>query len=255
LKKKVLISITVILTFIFARYLKYFYAYVVFGKEHWNALDNTFATNLLVYSQILLVFIVSSLLFRRKAFEILGLDKGLLKGAVIGFICSLPMFLGYAFLNGFEFKLDLSLIHRDFILAGFFEELLFRGFLFGILFYVVGWGFIPAVILPSIYFGLGHLYQAENMSETINVFLFTGIGSAGFAWFYTAFKNLWIVIFLHAFMDLAWDMFQIESNVTGGLLENIFRFITLGLMIFLAIRNTIQNTENKITGKLWINKG
>lgn len=255
MKKKVLISITVILTFILARYLKYFYAYVVFGKEQWNELDDVFATNLLVYSQIVLVFIVSGILFRRRMFKVLGLDKGVLKGLMIGFICTLPMFIGYAFLNGFEFKIDLSIIHRDFVLAGFFEELLFRGFLFGILYYVVGWGFIPAVILPSIFFGLGHLYQAENISEAINVFLFTGLGSAGFAWFYTAFKNLWIVIFLHAFMDLAWDMFQVESNVTGGLLENIFRFTTLGVMIFLAIRNTIQNRENSIKGKLWINKG
>ncbi|PHR46395.1 MAG: hypothetical protein COA32_11110 [Fluviicola sp.] len=254
MKKKVLISITIILTFLCARYLKYFYGYVVFGEEEWNALDDSFATNLLVYSQILLVFIVSSILFRRKVFEVLGLHKGILKGLAIGFICSLPMFIGYAFLNGFEFKLDLSLIHRDFIQAGFFEELLFRGFLFGILFYVVGWGFIPAILLPSIFFGLGHLYQAENVSEAISVFLFTGLGSAGFTWFYTAFKNLWVVIFLHAFMDLAWDMFQIETTVSGNLTVNIFRFATLGLMIFLAIRNTIRHPEHKMNGKFWVNK-
>lgn len=255
MKRKILISIIVILTFLIARYLKYFYGYVVFGEEQWNALDKSIASNILIYSQIVLVFIVTSILFGRKTLEVLGLHKDVLKGLKIGFICTLPMFIGYAFLNGFEFKLDLNLIHRDIVQAGFFEELLFRGFLFGILYYVVGWGFIPAVILPSIYFGLGHLYQAENFSEAINVFLFTGLGSAGFAWFYIAFKNLWVVIFLHAFMDLSWDVFQIETNAAGNLLVNIFRFTTLGLMIFLAIRNTIRHPENKINGKLWVNKG
>lgn len=253
MKKRIVISVTVILTFLCARYLKYFYGYILFGKDTWNSLNETFRNNLLVYSQIALVLIVSFILFRKKTFEYLGLKKGFLDGLKIGFICSLPMILGYGLMKGFDIDLNLNLVHRDFVMAGFFEEFLFRGFLFGILFYVAGWGFIPAITLPSIYFGLGHLYQANNINEVIGVFLFTGFGSAGFAWFYIAWKNLWVVIFLHAFMDLAWDMFQIETNVTGNLMVNVFRFSTLGLMIFLSARHLKQHPENNLKGKLWVN--
>lgn len=254
MKKKTTISVIVISTFLTARYLKYFYAYLIYGKENWNKLDESFANNLLVYSQIILVFAVSFALFKKKAFPTLGIDKGILKGLQIGVLCTLPMLIGYGLLNGFDIYIDLKMMHRDFIIAGFFEEFLFRGFLFGVLFYVAGWGFIPAVLIPSIYFGLGHLYQADNFNEVISIFLFTTLGSAGFAWFYTAWKNLWVLIFLHAFMDLAWDAFQIETNVTGNLMVNIFRFATLGLMIFLSIRNLKQHPSYSIKEKLWLNK-
>ena len=57
---------------------------------------------------------------------------------------------------------------KNMMIAGFFEEFLYRGFFFGVLFYFAGWGFIPAIILPSIYFGIGHLYQAESLNESIS---------------------------------------------------------------------------------------
>jgi len=254
MRKKIFISLVVLLTFISARNLKYLYGYVVFGKEQWNELDEVYTTNLLVYSQILLVLLVCYFLFKNKVLEHLGMHKDMFHGFKIGLLCSLPMLIGYTIMNGYIIKIDLSIIHRALALAGFFEEFLFRGFLFGILFYYARWGFIPAVILPSIFFGLGHLYQAENMNEIISVFLFTALASAGFAWFYTAWKNLWVVIFLHGFMDLAWDMAQIDTNVTGNLMVNIFRFASLGLMIFLSLRNLKKHPLNSIKGSLWIQK-
>lgn len=253
MKSKVIISAVAISTFLLARNLKYFYGFVVYGKEAWNNLDKTFAGNLLVYSQIILALIATFILFRSRIWEVLGMNKRLLEGIIVGLLCSLPMLIGYGILNGFSINLDLELIHKDFVVAGFFEEFLFRGFLFGILYYYGGWGFIPAVILPSIFFGIGHLYQAENVNEAVSVFLFTGLGSAGFSWFYTAWRNLWVVVFLHAFMDLAWEMFQVETNVTGNLMVNVFRVLTLGLMVFLSIRHLKKHPENSIQGKLWTN--
>lgn len=254
MKKKIVLSSIVIATFLAARYIKYFWAYAVFGKEGWNALDKAIATNILVYSQITLVSIVTFLLFKKQLFKSLGINSGILKGIAIGFLCSLPMFIGYAITSNFNLSINLQIIHRDMIQAGFFEEFIFRGFLFGLLFYYAGWGFIPAVILPSIYFGIGHLYQANSFNESISVFLFTGLASAGFAWFYTAWRNLWVVIFLHGFMDLAWDIFGIETNVVGNLSVNIFRFASLGLMIFLSMKNLKKHPEFSIKDKLWLNK-
>lgn len=254
MKKKIGLSLLILATFFAARNLKYFWGYVVYGKEQWNTLDQDFASELLIYSQLVLVAGVCFLVFRKQTLIYLGLNKGLFHGFVIGLLCSLPMFVGYALLSKFNLQLNPQLIYRDLFLAGFFEEFLFRGFLFGLLYYVVGWGFIPAVLLPSVYFGLGHLYQAHNFNEVIAVFLFTFVGSAGFAWFYTAWKNLWVVVFLHGFMDVSWDMFQIETNVTGNLAVNVFRFVSLGLIIFLSLRQLKTFPERSIRGKLWINQ-
>lgn len=200
MKKKIGLSLLILATFFAARNLKYFWGYVVYGKEQWNNLDQDFASALLIYSQLVLVAGVCFLAFRKQTLVYLGMNKGLLHG------------------------------------------------------FVVGLGFIPAVVLPSFYFGLGHLYQAHNFNEVIAVFLFTFAGSAGFAWFYTAWKNLWVVIFLHGFMDVSWDMFQIETNVTGNLAVNVFRFVTLGLLIFLSLRQLKTFPERSIRGKFWINQ-
>ena len=255
MNRKILISIVTIATFLIARKLKYFWAYAVFGKDEWNLMDERITSSILVYSQIVLVLIVCFLLFKKDIFKSLGLDRGIGKGFLVGLIATVPMIIGYAFINDINLGMDLHVWHKDFVLAGFFEEFMFRGFLFGILFYYAGWGFIPAIVIPSFYFGIGHLYQANTFGESVNVFVFTGLASAGFAWFYTAWRNLWVVVFLHAFMDLIWDVFQIETNVAGDMMVNLFRFTTLGLMIFLSIRNLNAHPEYSLKNKWWLNKG
>jgi hypothetical protein len=236
MNRKTIISIVVILTFLTLRYIKYVFAYLIFGKEAWNEMDFHLKVSILNYSQIIIVFVVTALLFKKLPFEFLGLKNDLLKGFLYGFLFTVPMFLGYGYMAGFKTDISLTDVHMDMVLAGFFEEFLFRGFVFGILYYYAGWGFISAVLIPSVFFGIAHLYQAETFSDGIGVFIFTILASAGFAWFYIAWKSLWMVIFLHGFMDLAWDMFSVQSNVTGDMNSNIFRFATLGIAIFFSVK-------------------
>lgn len=254
MNRKISLAVITLLIFVASRYLKYFFALVIYDKETWSAMDVDLRASMLDYTQIILVLTIVALFFKQLPFKYLGLNNRLLEGAQYGFLFTLPMFLGYAFLADFQFDFSLKLLHRDLILAGFFEEFMFRGFAFGLLFYYCGWGFIPAVFVPSIFFGLGHLYQAETFSEGLSVFLFTALGSAGFAWFYVAWQSLWMVIFLHGFMDLAWDMFSIQSNVTGNLLVNVFRFTTLGLAIFYSVRKAKAENNYNLKDKLWVHK-
>lgn len=254
MKRKIIISLVVIIAFIALRNLKYFYGYCVFGKETWDEMDFHLKVALLNYSIIALVLIITAFLFKKMPFEILGLKKDILKGMVVGFLLVLPMFIGYGYAAGFKTDITMQDVHFDMVLAGFFEEFFYRGFLFGILFYYAGWGFISAVLIPSIFFGIGHLYQAESFSDGISVFLFTSIGGAGFAWFYLAWRSLWMVVFLHGFMDLAWDMFSIQTNVTGNLNANIFRFATLGLAIYFSVKKAKSENNYSLKGKLWLNK-
>lgn len=254
MKRKIIISLVVIIAFIALRYLKYFYGYCIFGKQAWDEMDFHLKVSILNYSIIAIVFIITAILFKKLPFEILGLKNDILKGMLYGFLFTIPMFIGYGYGAGFKTDITLSGIHLDMVLAGFFEEFFYRGFLFGILFYYAGWGFISAVLIPSIFFGIGHLYQAETLSDGISVFLFTALGGAGFAWFYLAWRSLWMVVFLHGFMDLAWDMFSIQTNVTGNLNANIFRFITLGLVIYFSVKKAKSENNYSLKGKLWLNK-
>lgn len=254
MKNKILLSVIVVLVFALCKYIKYFYGYVVFGPEAWNLLDFETAVSLVNYSQLLIMMLTVWILFRHRAFQVLGLNTGFLDGLIKAFLFVLPMLIGYAFLFHFEFEYSLGAFHRDMVLAGFFEEFAYRAFLFGILFYYAGWGFVPAALIASIFFGMGHLYQANDVFSAIAVFLFTALASAGFAWFYMVWKSIWMVAFLHGFMDAIWGMVNVEDNVTGSLWVNVFRFTTLGLAIFFSVKKAKAENNYSLKGRLWLNK-
>ena len=78
--------------------------------------------------------------------------------------------------------------------AGICEELLFRGFL--IMFLSDSIGTITALLLSSVMFGICHLYQGwSNVFRTALVGLIFGA-------IYLATDSLWVVIALHAIVDV-----------------------------------------------------
>ena len=252
LKNKIFISIITIITFISTNYVKYFYAYAVFGVDKWEAMTDLKRNILVCLFQLVLVLFVSWFMLKKSPLKILGLSNGFSQGLTWAFIFSLPMFIGYPILSPFNSDLNFGTIFKDLIAAGFFEEFVFRGFLFGILFFYAGWGFIPAALIAALYFGSGHLYQATNFGEAVTVFLFTALASIGFALFYLVWKSLWLPIFLHAFMDLTWDMFNLQGGAVGNPTANIFRFTTIALAIFFTVRKMKQDKE-LLKGKLLVN--
>jgi len=254
MKRKLLISIIVILGFLIYRYSKFFYAYVVLGKEAWETTNVSILMSILLLTGMVVALLCTWYVKGKPSFHALGLKKDILQGLMWGAICSLPMFIGYYFTGTFNTNFDLELIYRDIVLAGFGEEFIFRGFLFGLLFFYAGWGFIPACLISSLFFGAGHLYQAENVSSVVMIFLFTALANAGFAYFYYAWNSLWMVIFLHGFMDLAWDTFSIAENVTGNTWANVFRFVSLGIAIFISVKTAKKNNRWDLKSKMWVNK-
>lgn len=185
-------------------------------------------------------------------FPIYGLNNQWLDGLKTAIICVLPMIIGFMFLQKTNWGISLLHLHRYTILAGFYEEFFYRGFLFGVLFFYARLGFIPSVLLPTFLFGIGHIYQAENFSQAIQIFIFTALANVGFAWFYYAWKNIWFLIFLHALMDLIWAYFGVDANVTGSLEINIFRFTTLGLAVYFS-RKLISKENLSFKKVLWRN--
>lgn len=166
----------------------------------------------------------------------LGLSRSIVKGVFFPLLCTLPMFIGFAFCFSFNTDLTSDEILITGVAAAFFEEFIFRGFLFGQLFRFTKLGFIPAILLGAALFAAMHLYQSNDLSILIGVFSTTFMGAILFAWLFAEWNyNLWIPIFLHFFMNLAWMLFTVSENAFGGFYANIFRIITIVLAITLTL--------------------
>ncbi len=202
--------------------------------------------------------IVVAVLFlhtKNRFFSSLGLNKSILKAIVFALICTLPMFIGFAVFLDFNSQISLNTILINVIAAAIFEELYYRSFLFGQLYRYTRSGFILSVIIGAIVFGLIHLSQGKELGEWIGIFLITFLGGIFFAWLFVEWKNnIWVPIFVHMFMNLSFELFSAGENALGGIYLNIFRIISVTLMIVLTViykkRNKEQLEVNKLT--LWI---
>lgn len=166
----------------------------------------------------------------------LGLNRSIVKGMVFPLLCTVPMFIGFAccFSSNKDLTVDEVLITGA--AAAFFEEFIFRGFLFGQLFRFTKLGFIPSILLGALLFAAMHLYQSNDLPTLIGVFSTTFMGAVLFAWLFAEWNyNLWIPIFLHFFMNLAWMIFSVSDNAFGGFYANIFRILTIALAIILTL--------------------
>ena len=182
--------------------------------------------------------------------EMLGLKREILKGLGITLLATSPMLIGFAVTSPFNSELTGVRVMEFSILPGFMEEVLFRGFLFGLFFRQIRIGFFPVILLVSILFGAGHLYQGNDLGSTLGVFLITAVGSGLFAWLYIEWNsNLWVPIGMHILMNLYWDMFVIDaSTALGGMLPNVFRFATVILIIVMTIMK-IKKGKSHLKGK------
>lgn len=182
-------------------------------------------------------------------FANLGLNSNLFKSFSLAFVFSLPMLLGG--LAFFEFNKALSIPNMiaGSIVIGFVEEVFFRGFLFGQLFKYTRLGFISAIVIGAIIFASGHLYQSQDTLELIGIFSVTFMGAILFAWLYVEWNyDLWIPIFLHALMNLAWHIFEMDTTALGGMLPNLFRGLTItAAIVFTIVYKKKRNEEMSIT--------
>lgn len=184
----------------------------------------------------------------------LGFSPYPIKAFLFSLVSVSPMLVSSAIVGGFNENLTfLQLLHGT-LLAGLMEEFLFRGFLFGLLFRKLGWGFIPAGLIGALIFGWAHLYQGTTVVETLGIFLVTFLGALWFAWLYIEWNNnLWVPIFLHILMNLSWMLFDVGENALGDILTNVFRVATIVITVLMTIRHRKQIGYFTITRKnLWM---
>lgn len=188
---------------------------------------------------------------RTDLLDFFGLKKGSLFGWTKSFLFTLPMLAGYSLIAPINPDLTSNDVIFWSVVAPFSEELLFRGLLFGALYKILRWGFFPSILVVSILFAIGHIYQAEGLGELFGVMAITFVGSLVLAWMYVEWDyNLWVPIGTHILMNLYWNLFDIEaSNAIGGLGANIFRLATIILIVVLTIRK-IKSSGSNLKGQL-----
>jgi uncharacterized protein len=169
--------------------------------------------------------------------EELGIGQNFLQGLQFGFLFTLPMLIGY-FLMG-QYNQEQTILENllKAFKDGFREEIFYRAFLFGQLFRHVKLGFVPAVLINGLIFGLMHIYQAHSIAESFGIFAITFAGAIWFAWLYMEWKqNLWLPIFMHLLMNFYWHLFSTEHSAMGGLMLNLPRILTISISIYITVK-------------------
>lgn len=190
----------------------------------------------------------------KELFSFLGLSGNILKGCGIALLCVLPLYLIFPVFGNFNTELTCSVIYDRAILTGFKEELVFRAFMFGLLFRYAKTGFFWAVILPALYFGSVHLYQGHDVLSALAAFGVTFIGALYFSWIYVEWNfNLWIPAGLHILMNGAWFIFTLEGTevAAGGLISNIARMISIALAGVITVHYHKKRGEKVFDYPIW----
>ena len=121
---------------------------------------------------------------RRDIASSMGLSHGFGTGLLFAVTATLPMIAGYAVIGEFDRELSADEAFTWIFIAGMFEELVYRGFVFGQLFRYARWGFLPAALLAALAFGSLHLYQGHDPVSALTAFGVTALGSIFFSWLY-----------------------------------------------------------------------
>ncbi|AZA81807.1 hypothetical protein C1637_04345 [Chryseobacterium lactis] len=180
----------------------------------------------------------------KKIADLLSVNKLIVKGFTIAFLGTFVMAVGYSLHFSIITKIDIESLFINTISSAFFEEIIFRAFLIGVLYRFTRLGFLSSLLLGSLLFAQVHLYQSQNTTELIEIFSITFLGSIFFAWIYFETDyNLWTAICTHFFMNFYWEIFNVSANVSGNLYGNIYKLSSLlliiGIIIYYKKRNNI----------------
>lgn len=166
----------------------------------------------------------------------LGFAGSFPRALLLSFVCTLPMLIGFGLYFSLNLDLSLNTIIISGISAALFEEIYFRGFLFGLIFKNTKLGFFPSVISGAILFASIHFYQSNDLITLIGIFLITFIGAILFSWVYCEWKyNVWVPISIHFFMNFYWMLFSVSDHALGDLVANICRVASIILIICVTV--------------------
>ena len=199
-------------------------------------------------------FVTALIVGRKNVLHVWGFDKMPWRGLGFALLCTLPLPLVYTFAYPISETSTLFVrMVNSAVLPGIAEEVLFRCFLFGILFRVAKWGFLPAAMLGAIIFGGGHLYQGHAILDSLGVFGITAVAALWWAWIYVEWDyNPWVPIGFHVFMNGWFVLFTVSDTAMLPIVGEIARASVVVISIALTLAIKRRNGGRKIVGLLWI---
>lgn len=252
-----LISFILIATFLFVDKFteKSSWSIVKYIAEDWSVMNRVGILAIVHWGlpYIAVPMIVTAFLFgKNTVFDKLGLNRSVIKGLGFAFAVTLPLPLVYGFTTPISQTGELipDILHYA-IFAGTAEEILFRCFLFGLLFRTARWGFLPAALLGAVIFGFGHIYQGNSILESAGVFFITFVGALWWAWLYVEWNyNAWVPIGLHVFMNGWHNVFVVSETALLPITAEIARVSVVLISIIVTLRLTKQRGRT-VKGSLW----
>jgi uncharacterized protein len=196
-----------------------------------------------VANTVWIVVVIAALAIARRslwqALIELGIATNPLRPLLFGLIATAPALIGFALTSHLDHTVNPRVFFFLCIWSPFAEELLFRAFTFGQLYYRAGWNFWAAVLIPTVLFAAGHAYQSSKPAELASIFAITASGSVIFSFFFARFgRNIWAPFALHAMLNSWWTLFTISDTALGGWSDNVFRFGSIGLAFLIAFAAT-----------------
>ena len=218
-----------------------------------------------VFFSLLTLIPLGALFILHKPREVLrcwGFSGNFLVALAVSALCTLPMFIGNAlmipvaggfgkalwstglpmftecittFHAGWSYEVYWDGVLNTAVIAGFFEEVMFRGFIFGQLFRYARWGFMPAVLASVVPFGFLHVQLEWKLMAIGSMFVLTALDGAFFCWMFVQWRyNLWVPIWLHILINLSWIAFD-GNNAEGRIWANAVRLAAIALSVLFTI--------------------
>ena len=157
---------------------------------------------------------------RRDVLSALGLTRFDGRGCAVAALGSLAMLAGLAMGAPGAPVVDVGGVFDGAVKPALTEELLFRGFAFGVLFRIARWRFPAAMLTTGAIFGSFHLPSAilgGHLDQAWGAAVLTGVGGCWFAWLYARWSfSLWVPITAHLAMNLWWSLYTAGPTAVGG---------------------------------------
>lgn len=187
----------------------------------------------------------------RRAFAALGLTASPWPALLFAFGCTAV--IGVYALATAPLADNIAMnVMRGAVLPGAAEEILFRAFLFGVLYRFAGWGFLPAALLSSCVFGIEHVYQGGDAMEALGIAVLTGIGGLWWSWLLVEWRwNAWVPIAFHVLMNAWFEMFTMADNAMG---DAAFIGVRLGCIVLSVVVTLViarRRGGPELSGRRW----
>ena len=197
--------------------------------------------------EIVVAFAIAAALLRGMRFsalDALGLKAAPWTGLTAALVMVLPLYIVFALFFNVAEMVPMEVLYLA-VISPSAEELVYRGFAFGLLRKVAGWGFWPAALLPATFFAWGHIDQASDILGIAMTVALTGVGAFLFAWLFEKWDSLWVPLGLHIAMNFAWNLFAVGDGAFAGTLPTIMQVTT----VVAAIVVTLLRPRIRIPGK------